>query len=133
MSAYITDREILSYGTEKAKLKRARAAKTQFTIIDGAFSSLSDENLIKDALDGVSDSYGAFQLIITVHDRDYKNNFDYFPTLIEARSIDGRLMYAANKSDLTTNALKGPQEDVGTMANLSITKVPLNEFDGAIH
>lgn len=133
MSAYITDREILSYGTERAKLKRARSAKTQFTIIDGAFSSLSDENLIKDALDGVSDTYGAFQLIITAHERDYKNNFNYFPTLIEARAIDGRLMYAEDKSIFTSSAYKEPAEDVGTMATLSITKVPLQEFQGAIN
>lgn len=130
MSAYITDRELLSYGTEKAKLKKARSAKTQFTIIDGAFSSLSDENLIKDALDGVTESYGAFQLIITVHDKDYKNNFDYFPTLIEARTIDGRLVYAVNKSDFTSEAYKQSSQELGTMATLSITKVPQQAFEG---
>jgi hypothetical protein len=130
MSAYITDREILSYGTERAKLRRARATKTQFTIIDGAFSSLSDEDLIKDALEGVSDKYGAFQLIITVHDRDYKNNYTYFPTLIEARSIDGRLMYVVNKDEIASNAYKGSTQELGTMATLNITKMPKEMYQG---
>lgn len=133
LSTYLTEREILGYTSEQAQANKMRATKTQFTIIDGAFSSLSDAALIKDALDGVADQYGAFQLIVTVHDKDYKNNFDYFPTLIQAREIDGKIMYAESKTEITSNTYKNQSHNHGTMGVISITKIPQAEYERRVN
>ena len=66
--------------------------------MDGAFSSLSNKGLIRDALDSIKRTRGRFQLIITGHDENYQNNFEYFPTLIEAREINGQFMYADSRT-----------------------------------
>ncbi|MDP2759258.1 MAG: hypothetical protein Q8O64_02465 [Sideroxyarcus sp.] len=96
MADYVTERELHRVTTSRAQQKRLHP--TQFAIMDGAFSSLSDESLIKDALDGIKRTRGRFQLIITGHDKNYQNNFDYFPTLIEARVVDGQFMYADSET-----------------------------------
>lgn len=133
LSSYLTEREILSFTSEQSQVRKMRANKTQFTIIDGAFSSLSDAALIKDALDGVADQYGAFQLIVTVHDKDYKNNFDYFPTLIQAREIDGKIMYAESKTEITSNTYKNQSHNHGTMGVISITKMSQGEYERRVN
>lgn len=133
LSAYLTEREILSFTSEQALVRKMRANKSQFTIIDGAFSSLSDAALIKDALDGVADQYGSFQLIVTVHDADYKNNFDYFPTLIQAREIDGKIMYAESKTEITSNTYKNHSHHHGTMGVMSITRMSKAEYERRVN
>lgn len=81
-----------------AHLRKIRTIDSQFVFIDGAFSHLSDKNLIDDALKGISKTHGRFQLIVTGHDPDYnfKHNFEYFPTLITGRVISDRYMYIEN-------------------------------------
>lgn len=96
MADFTTKRWQNEQASSAAQRKRLR--HTQFTIIDGAFSSLSDEGLIEDALDSIDATKGSFQLIITDHDPDYRNNFDYFPTLIVAKEFDGRFMIAEKKT-----------------------------------
>lgn len=80
--------------------------RTQFVIIDGAFSHLSDKRLITDALDSVKGKRGKFQLIITGHEPNYKNDFAYFPSYVVAREIGGNLMYAESE----TRRLLAPEE-----------------------
>lgn len=128
MASYISERELLRLTTDRAQLKKLRTTKTQFAIIDGAFSSLSKEDLIRDALHGVTSQHGTFQLIITGHDANYKNNFEYFPTLIQARELNDRIMYA----DSLTKQLLHPDEVgsyAGSMATMGITKRPLTELE----
>ncbi len=96
MAEFTTKRWQNEQASSAAQRKRLR--HTQFTMIDGAFSSLSDEGLIKDALDSIDATKGNFQLIITDHDPDYRNNFDYFPTLIVAKEYDGKFMIADKKT-----------------------------------
>lgn len=96
MADYVTERELRRVTTSRAQQKHLHP--TQFAIMDGAFSSLSDKGLIQDALDSIKRTRGRFQLIITGHDENYQNNFEYFPTLIEAREINGQFMYADSKT-----------------------------------
>jgi hypothetical protein len=109
MADYVTERELQMQSVSSAQRKRARRFKTSFVIIDGAFSHLSDKRLITDALDGVRRTRGRFQLIITGHDANYKNDFAYFPSYIVGREIGGNLMYAESE----THKLLEPAE-VGT-------------------
>lgn len=121
MAEFTTKRWQNEQASSAAQRKRIR--HTQFTIIDGAFSSLSDEGLIKDALDSIEATKGNFQLIITDHDPDYRNNFDYFPTLIVAKELGGRFMLAERKTKEQTDpgAVGLPKGALGLM---SVRAVP---------
>lgn len=106
MADYVTERELRRQNVSNSQRNRARSMRTQFVIIDGAFSHLSDKRLITDALDGVRKTRGKFQLVITGHDANYKNDYAYFPTYIAAREMGGNLMYA----DSETRRLVAPEE-----------------------
>lgn len=106
MADYVTEREIRRQNVSNAQRNRVRSMRTQFVIIDGAFSHLSDKRLINDALQSVKNTRGKFQLIITGHDPNYNNDYAYFPTYIAAREIGGNLMYA----DSETRRLVAPEE-----------------------
>lgn len=106
MADYVTERELRRQNVSNAQRNRVRSMRTQFVIIDGAFSHLSDKRLINDALQSVKNTRGKFQLIITGHDPNYKNDYAYFPTYIAAREIGGNLMYA----DSETRRLVTPEE-----------------------
>lgn len=106
MADYVTERELQRQNVSNAARRKVRSMRTQFVIIDGAFSHLSDKRLITDALDGVKKTRGKFQLVITGHDPNYKNDFDYFPSYIVAREISGNLMYAESE----TRRLVAPEE-----------------------
>ena len=121
MADYVTEREIRRVTTSRAQQKHLHP--TQFAIMDGAFSSLSNKGLIQDALDCIKRTRGRFQLIITGHDENYQNNFEYFPTLIEAREINGQFMYA----DSTTRRILQPNEvgsHYGAMEVMSLRVLP---------
>ena len=121
MAEFTTKRWQNEQASSAAQRKRLR--HTQFTMIDGAFSSLSDEGLIKDALDSINATKGNFQLIITDHDPDYRNNFDYFPTLIVAKEYDGKFMIADKKTrDLIDPASLGLRQ--GALGVMNLRAVP---------
>lgn len=134
MANYVTERELSRKTSSSAQLKRLKANKTQFTIIDGAFSSLSNKELIDDALNSVAQTRGNFQLIITGHDENYQNNFHYFPTLVVAREIGGKFMYA----DSTTKRMVEPSaigSHYGAMALMNMRVTPKHkpgESDGVL-
>jgi len=122
MADYVTERELQRQNVSNAARKRVRSMRTQFVIIDGAFSHLSDKRLITDALDGVRKTRGKFQLVITGHDPNYKNDFAYFPSYIVAREIGGNLMYAESE----TRRLLAPEEvgsHIGAMELASFHKL----------
>lgn len=102
-----------------SQAQRKRVTHTQFTIIDGAFSSLSDERLIMDALDTIDATKGNFQLIITNHDPDYRNNFDYFPTLIVAKELNNRFMKA---DKVSRERIESKQGAIGVMSMRLVAK-----------
>lgn len=128
MANYVTERELSRKTSNSVQLKRLKANKTQFTIIDGAFSSLSNKELIDDALNSVAQTRGNFQLIITGHDENYQNNFHYFPTLVVAREIGGKFMYA----DSTTKRMVEPSaigSHYGAMALMNMRVTPKRKPD----
>lgn len=122
MAEFTTKRWLSEQASSAAKRRRVR--HTQFTIIDGAFSSLSDQALIKDALDSIGGTKGSFQLIITDHDENYRNNWDYFPSLIVAKEIGGRFMLAERKTRRTidASALGLPAGSLGVMSLRAVPK-----------
>lgn len=131
MADYVTERELRRTTTNRVQQKHLHP--TQFAIMDGAFSSLSNKGLIQDALDCIKQTRGRFQLIITGHDENYQNNFEYFPTLIEAREINGQYMYADSK----TRRVLQPDEigsHYGAMESISLRVKPqthVEVVDGA--
>lgn len=130
MANYVAERELNRKTTNQAHLKRIKANKTQFAIIDGAFSSLSKKELIDDALNSVAQTRGNFQLIITGHDENYQNNFQYFPSLVVAREIGGKFMYA----DSTTKRIVEPGSvgsHYGAMGLMSLRRTPKAKPDEA--
>ncbi|MFL9610981.1 hypothetical protein ACKF11_12920 [Methylobacillus sp. Pita2] len=130
MANYVSERELNRKTTNQAHLKRIKANKTQFAIIDGAFSSLSKKELIDDALNSVAQTRGNFQLIITGHDENYQNNFQYFPSLVVAREIGGKFMYA----DSTTKRMVDPSSvgsHYGAMGLMSLHRTPKVKPDEA--
>lgn len=122
MADYITERELRRMATNRVQQKHLRP--TQFALMDGAFSSLSNKGLIRDALDSIKRTRGRFQLIITGHDENYQNNFEYFPTLVEAREVNGQFMYADSK----TRRIVEPEEvggHYGSMGVMSLRVKPI--------
>jgi len=123
MADYVAERDLRRDTINAAKLKGLRSGKTHFVIIDGAFSHLSNKNLINDALTGIGKTRGRFQLIITGHDQNYQNDFIRFPTFIVGREMGNRMMYAESE----TRQLMSP-EDVGShsgaMELMGVRRVP---------
>lgn len=122
MADFTTKRWLNEQASSAAQRRRMR--HTQFTIIDGAFSSLSDEGLIKDALNSIDATKGSFQLIITDHDPDYRNDYNFFPTLIVAKEFGGRFMIAERKTQKAVSAesLGLPAGALGVMSLRAVPK-----------
>ncbi|WP_183353940.1 hypothetical protein [Geomonas silvestris] len=113
-------RKTISTGLSMMAANKLRKVESQFVFIDGAFSHLSDRALIDDVLNGIMQTRGHFQLIVTGHDPEYKHNFEYFPTLICAREIGGRYMLVENGNPVQPHT-KGC--NLGTMATLRATQI----------
>lgn len=95
MARFVNERESGRKDTKEIRQDYSLSSKSQFALIDGAFSHLSDKKMIDEALAGVGDTHGKFQLIITVHDPHYKNDYKHFPILITGHEIEAdRVMYA---------------------------------------
>lgn len=92
LAEFVNEREIRRETVDSAKRKRIRDKMTSFTILDGAFSHLSDKKLIDSTLSGIEESIGSFQLIITGHEPSYENDFKRFPAFIVAREMTGHYM-----------------------------------------
>lgn len=94
LSEFIAEREIRRQTVGRAQRQRLRNRSTGFAILDGAFSHLSSKSLIDETLKGIEDTTGRFQLIVTVHDPAYQNDFKRFPALVVAREMQGHYMRA---------------------------------------
>ena len=70
--------------------KREAGLKQTFIIIDGLFSSLSKQSLIKGALAALEACKGQFQLIGFIHNLRYINDYRIFPSYIVGRKVEGR-------------------------------------------
>lgn len=69
---------------------RETGLQQTFILIDGLFSNLSKQSLIKGALAALAACKGQFQLIGFIHNLRYINDFNIFPTYIVGRKVEGR-------------------------------------------
>lgn len=96
LAEFINEREVRRQTVDGARRRRVRDKASAFTMLDGAFSHLSDKGLINETLAGIENSLGRFQLIITGHDPAYENDFKRFPALVVAREMSGHYMRATS-------------------------------------
>lgn len=62
-----------------AQATRSRARVNRMILIDGIFSSLSDRHLIKEAMNGLKDLGGNFQIVGLLHSTTWVNDDSVFP------------------------------------------------------
>lgn len=79
------ERRLLDMGRSQAKKERSSA--NRLIIIDGIFSSLSNRKLIKEAMSGLRDLGGNFQIIGLLHSETWVNNYDVFPVYLVGRKL----------------------------------------------
>ena len=69
--------------------RRARAGRESVILLDGLFSKLSHRKLIQDSLDSLRNTRGRFQMIGLIHNPNYENDPDIFPTYLIGSVIGG--------------------------------------------
>lgn len=62
--------------------RRTRAGRESVILLDGLFSKLSHRKLIQDSLDSLRNTRGRFQMIGLIHNPNYENDPDIFPTYL---------------------------------------------------
>lgn len=62
-----------------AQAKKSRSRQNRMILIDGIFSSLSDRHLIKEAMNGLKDLGGNFQIVGLLHSTTWVNDESVFP------------------------------------------------------
>ncbi|MCH8618143.1 hypothetical protein [Undibacterium sp. TS12] len=82
------ERRLLDMGHTKAK--KERNAANRMIIIDGIFSSLSNRELIKEAMSGLRDLGGNFQIIGLLHSDTWVNDYQVFPVYLVGRKLHNR-------------------------------------------
>jgi hypothetical protein len=86
LAEFAIEREAGRSLTRASARRRVRERAQNLLIIDGLFSDLSDEGLIRSAMSGIRDTWGRFQLIGLIHNTKYQNDFDVFPVLLLGKS-----------------------------------------------
>lgn len=76
---------LLDMGRTQAKKERNSA--NRIIIIDGIFSSLSNRELIKEAMSGLRDLGGNFQIIGLLHSETWVNDHQVFPVYLVGRKL----------------------------------------------
>ncbi|MDI5985803.1 hypothetical protein QLQ85_13485 [Halomonas sp. M4R5S39] len=69
--------------------RRARASRESVILLDGLFSKLSHRRLIQDSLESLRNTRGRFQMIGLIHNPNYENDPDIFPTYLVGSVIGG--------------------------------------------
>jgi hypothetical protein len=80
------ERRLLDMGRTQAKKERSSA--NRMIIIDGIFSSLSNRELIKEAMTGLRDLGGNFQIIGLLHSETWVNDYQVFPVYLVGRKLE---------------------------------------------
>lgn len=90
LADFAISREVRGSITRVSARKRARERAQSILFVDGLFSDLSDEHLIREAMSGIRNTRGRFQLIGLIHNDKYNNDFDVFPVLLLGKLVTGR-------------------------------------------
>ena len=69
--------------------RRARSSRESVILLDGLFSKLSHRRLIQDSLESLRNTRGRFQMIGLIHNPNYENDPDIFPTYLVGSVIGG--------------------------------------------
>lgn len=69
--------------------RRAQASRESVILLDGLFSKLSHRRLIQDSLESLRNTRGRFQMIGLIHNPNYENDPDIFPTYLVGSVIGG--------------------------------------------
>jgi hypothetical protein len=67
-------------------------------MIDGLFSNLSDKKMIRDSLSILESLKGNFQLIGWIHNQQYENDYNLFPSLVTVRRTGRKTGYVLAES-----------------------------------
>ncbi|WP_043510350.1 hypothetical protein, partial [Halomonas sp. BC04] len=71
--------------------RRARSSRESVILLDGLFSKLSHRRLIQDSLESLRNTRGRFQMIGLIHNPNYENDPEIFPTYLVGSVIgDGQ-------------------------------------------
>ncbi len=89
LADYAISREMQASLSRVSMRRRARERAQSILFIDGLFSDLSDEHLIREAMSGIRNTRGRFQLIGLIHNSKYNNDFEVFPVLLLGKLISG--------------------------------------------
>lgn len=73
---------------KKSQAKKERATTNRLIIIDGIFSSLSNREIIKEAMSGLKGLGGNFQIIGLLHSETWVNDYDVFPIYHVGRKLE---------------------------------------------
>lgn len=74
---YEIERGLLELTSKQAAKSRTKANRV--ILIDGIFSTLSDRKIIGEALNGLRDLGGNFQIIGFLHSQTWNNDYSVFP------------------------------------------------------
>ena len=69
--------------------RRARSSRESVILLDGLFSKLSHRRLIQDSLESLRNTRGRFQMIGLIHNPNYENDPEIFPTYLVGSVIGG--------------------------------------------
>lgn len=70
--------------------KRLRSRSQRVLFFDGLFSNLTDRRLIDEAFKGLGEADSSLQLIGLIHNPEYRNNSNIFPTYVVGRRVGNR-------------------------------------------
>lgn len=85
---YEIERGLQEMTSKQAAKSRAKANRV--ILIDGIFSTLSDRRIIKEALNGLRDLGGNFQIIGFLHSPNWNNDFTVFPVYHVGKKLVNR-------------------------------------------
>lgn len=85
---YEIERGLQEMTSKQAAKSRAKANRV--ILIDGIFSTLSDRRIIKEALNGLRDLGGNFQIIGFLHSPNWNNDFTVFPIYHVGKKLENR-------------------------------------------
>lgn len=74
----------------RAQAAKSRAKANRVILIDGIFSTLSDRRIIKEALNGLRDLGGNFQIIGFLHSPNWNNDYEVFPVYHNGKKLMNR-------------------------------------------
>jgi hypothetical protein len=83
-------------GLSVPRSKQLLTART--VMIDGLFSNLSDKKMIRDSLSILESLKGNFQLIGWIHNQQYENDYNLFPSLVTVRRTGRKTGYVLAES-----------------------------------